>query len=162
MANGEPENVKADFVMLWIEDQLSDFVDGVHVLEEEIRDKFVREPKRITARTVAEAKEMLDKMKDSPPDVILLDLMLPRTPQALEDNRIDGNGGYLLWHNIRKNKWGKRMAGVPIVIVTARGKPEYYPAVVAEQRTEWLSKPADPHEISEAIDSLCEVSRGAK
>jgi CheY-like chemotaxis protein len=112
------------------------------------------------AQTVEDAERILDACETSArkPDVILLDLMLPQDEEDLRQRRVDLDGGYLLWFEIRQMRKWPTLAEVPILIITARGRPEYRDQVVSDRATQWLSKPADPSKVATAIAELLALS----
>jgi DNA-binding response OmpR family regulator len=57
-------------------------------------------------------------------------------------------------------KW-PTLVNVPVLIITARGRPEYRDQVVADSATRWLSKPADPSKVAENIKELLAPSEAA-
>ena len=139
--------------ILWIEDQIDDFITGMGVLEVELRNRGFEktEFERLDAKTVDEAERMLEISGTSTPkpDVILLDLMLPQGDDDLKLKKVDLDGGYLIWFEIRKMQKWPSLVKVPILIITARGRPEYRDQVIADPATRWLSKPADPAKVAD-------------
>ena len=145
--------------ILWIEDQLAELKEGVEELERLIKAKPKwNEVHRVEALTVDAAEKTLGELKDNPPDLIILDIMLSRTEETRKARlpRVDMNAGFFLWHRIRVlEEWGKAMTKVPIVVVTGRGNPEFRPKMEREDKNlKWLGKPVAPSEIAEAILSL--------
>ena len=158
-------NARRKLEIMWVEDQIEDFSPGMEVLKEELRNRGfeVTEFDRWTAITIEDAERMLETFEISAhkPDVILLDLMIPQDPEDLELRRVDIDGGYLIWFEIRKLKKWLSLVDVPILIITARGRPEYRDQVVADEATRWLSKPADPSKVAEKIKELLAPSEAA-
>jgi len=145
------------FVILWIEDELRGIEAGVDLLKGLLREKVRKEILVEEAPTVEEAEKRFTARRDSPPDLVLLDLMLPRNQQWLDakPRRMDMNAGFFLWHRLRMQKeWGEKIAEVPILVVTARGNPEFRPAMLEDERLRWLGKPVGPSELADSIVDL--------
>jgi CheY-like chemotaxis protein len=151
--------------IMWIEDQIEPFIVGLEVLIEELRSRgFELADERLEARTVEDAERMLDDCEISAPkpDVILLDLMLPQDQEDLRQSKVDLDGGYLIWFELRKMQKWPTLAEVPVLIITARGRPEYRDQVTSDPATKWLSKPAAPSEVAEIIKQLLTPSDAAR
>ena len=89
-------------------------------------------------RTAANGQLALDSLQqDSALCVILLDLMMPVM-----------NG----WQFRRAQAQDPRLAGIPVVVVTAAGAREDIPAIDA---TAWLSKPVDFDRLLATIGPFC-------
>lgn len=113
----------------------------------------------IEAATVEDAEKRLaefDKPGEQRPDFILLDLMLPQDKDDAEKRRVDLDAGYLIWFEIRILKKWQSLIDIPIIVITARGRPEYKDQVCSDPKTRWLSKPADPSKVAESIVELLE------
>ena len=151
--------------MIWIEDQIEEFIVGLESLREELRNRGFELTDEIQkAKTVEAAELMLDACEPSAPKpgVILLDLMLPQDEEDLQQNKVDLDGGYLIWFEIRHMRKWPTLAEVPVLIITARGRPEYRDQVAADRATRWLSKPADPSRVAEDIKQLLAPSDAAE
>jgi CheY-like chemotaxis protein len=141
----------------WIEDQLGDFINGGwSVLKKDIAERgFELEgEKPIEAKTVDEAERILARFNtpgEKKPDIILLDLMLPQDNEDLEKRSVDLDAGYVIWFQIRHLKKWPALTDIPIIVITARGRPEYMDQVRADRMTRWLPKPADPKTVTIAI-----------
>ena len=149
--------------VMWIEDQMEDLTDGLPVVQDQLRDQrfHINEDGSWTAKTVEEAEDKLTACEESEvkPDVILLDLMLPMDQEDADRERVDLDAGYLLWFEIRKMRKWPSLVEVPILIITARGRPEYKEQVTAPgERTLWRSKPASPADVAKSIATLLEPS----
>ncbi len=90
-------------------------------------------------RTAANGQLALDALQqDSALCVILLDLMMPVM-----------NG----WQFRQAQASDPRLAGIPVVVVTAAGSKEDIPAIDADG---WLSKPVDFDRLLATIVPLCD------
>jgi len=146
-------------VILWIEDQLLAIRDGVETLEDLVRKRMNRDPVIIGAGgDVETALAKLKQYSASPPDIIILDLMLPRNEKARKEGRVDMNAGFFLWHRLRHQEFGAEMAKVKVLVVTARGNPEFRAAMEEDEKLKWVGKPVGPSDLMEAIKELLESS----
>jgi len=152
------------FSILWIEDEYRQLFEFRELLQTKLAERLkcegdlVRFPE---APTVEAAEAVLEKMKNQPPDVILLDLILPIDEAAAEAKppETDMNAGYLLWYQLRRQKqWGEKMARVPIVVLTGRGNPEFRPTMEESDKLAWIQKPALASEVASAILELVGAS----
>ena len=152
--------------LFWIEDQLDEFVNGGWgVLKAELtkREFELEGEQPRAAKTVEEAEKMLqafDTSESQKPDGILLDLMLPQDEEELKNGKVDLDAGYLIWFEIRHLKRWSSLASVPIVVITARGRPEYMDQMLADVATRWLSKPADPSEVATMLVEIVTSAGG--
>jgi len=151
------------FRILWIEYELEKIEAGQIELVRLLKSKSGLNRKKIEiipAGWVNEAVEKLDAMRKNPPDLIILDFMLPRTEEAFrkEPPLVDPNAGYMLWHRLRKGMdWGKDMQQVPIIFITALSRPVYRPMMESDGNLKWLEKPIFPSEIVEVIKHRVEA-----
>jgi two-component system, cell cycle response regulator len=81
---------------------------------------------------VGTARDMLQRCSDSPPDLILLDVMLP-----------DRNGFEAL-EELRESKNGSR---VPVIMLTALSEPSYRTRGIRTGADDYLGKPFDLDEL---------------
>lgn len=146
--------------VFWIEDQLDEFIDGGWgIIKAELgKLEFALEGDGpIQAGNVEQAESMLntfDEDNAKRPDVILLDLMLPQDSDEAQCKRVDLDAGYLIWFEIRQLKKWRSLAQIPIIVITARGRPEYMDQVCNDRNTMWIPKPADPATVAKAISDL--------
>lgn len=148
--------------VFWIEDQLDEFISGAWgALQAEFQKRgFELEGSLpVEAKTLDATETMLKKSETGPkPDVILLDLMLPQDDEDIRNKRLDLDAGYLVWFEIRCLKKWPSIAEIPIVVITARGRPEYMDQMVGDPKTKWLSKPAEPAAVASAIVEVVGLS----
>jgi CheY-like chemotaxis protein len=143
--------------ILWIEDQLDDFIGGAwEILKVELgKQGFdLKGDGPAVAKRVDAAEQALDGYSTpecKAPDVILLDLMLPMDTEDERDGRVDLDAGYLIWFQIRHLGRWPLLADIPIIIITARGRPEYMDQMCADPQTQWIPKPADPVTVAQRI-----------
>ncbi len=147
-------------LVCWIEDQLDEFIDGgwdVLRAEFQKQDRELERSQPGEAKTLDAAEKMLQTFHTSAepkPDVILLDLMLPQDDEDIRNKRVDLDAGYLIWFEIRCLKKWPSIAEIPIIVITARGRPEYMDQMLADAKTRWLSKPADPATVAVTVVEL--------
>ena len=109
-------------------------------------DAFIRRPLEFILRdegyqptTAADAEEGLRAVESSPPDLILLDVMMP------------GKDG-LTW--CAELKADPRYAAIPIVLLSARGQERDRERALAIGAAEFLTKPYSPHELKLLVGQL--------
>ena len=151
------------FRILWIEYELEKIEAGQIELVRLLKSKSGLNRKKIEiipAGWVNEAVEKLDAMRKNPPDLIILDFMLPRTEEQFNAKppKVDTNAGFLLWHRLRQQiVWGTKMQQVPIIFVTALSRPVYRPMMESDSELKWLEKPVFPSEIAKVIKQRIET-----
>jgi CheY-like chemotaxis protein len=147
--------------VFWIEDQLDEFIESCwQVLTSELAKYEIElkgsRPDEGNTFLAAEIKlgwyatQELAKR----PSVIVLDLMLPQDDEDTLQRRVDLDAGYLIWFQIRHLKKWLPLAEIPIIVITARGRPEYMDQMCADPLTRWIPKPADPVAVAEGIVEL--------
>jgi DNA-binding response OmpR family regulator len=109
-------------------------------------DAFIRRPLEFILReegyqpeTAADAAEGLRAVESAPPDLIFLDVMMP------------GKDG-LTW--CAELKSDPRYAGIPIVLLSARGQESDRERALASGATELMTKPYSPHELKRRVREL--------
>ena len=156
--------------LLWIDDQLDQFVEEAWpALKTELsrRGYDLQEP-RLEAKTVDEAEDALERFQHgdiTPPQIVLLDLMFPVDAASLTAKEVDLDAGYFVWYKLRCEKSWPLLQGTPVIVITARGRPEYMDQVIDDPRSTWLSKPVNPtrlaEEIAKALDGPDQVAGDA-
>ena len=101
--------------------------------------KRVLRPLRYEVRTADDGQSALEDVDAFPPDLILLDVMMP------------GLSGFEV---CRKLKSQPETASIPIVIVTGLSDLDSRITGLEAQADDFLSKPADPNEIRARVKSL--------
>ncbi len=109
-------------------------------------DAFIRRPLEFILReegyqptTAADADEGLRAVEACPPDLIFLDVMMP------------GKDG-LTW--CAELKSDPRYAGIPIVLLSARGQASDREKALALGAADFLTKPYSPHELKRRVREL--------
>lgn len=151
------------FRVVWIEDEYRQLPEFSEVFAEALQDLLGASIQLMEAPTVRQAEGMLRDLAEHPPDLILLDIILPAHEQALTSSppRLDMNAGYFLWHRLRNRKrWGDKVALVPIVVVTARCNPEFKDAMIAAGNLLWADKPVAGMTVATLAHSLVGQVRG--
>jgi CheY-like chemotaxis protein len=90
-----------------------------------------------TVLTACDGKEALERLRGTPPEVIVLDLLLPR---------VDG------WEFARRYRTITGASAIPIVVVSAPHAPEL--AATPGGIVRWLSKPFDMEQLASTIVEL--------
>lgn len=157
------EKAQNPFRILWIEDQFGQLQEGVDEVKRVLTADHGLNIEIVSARTITNAEEAL--RASAKPNVILLDIMLPRDDESLKAGHVDMNGGYLIWYRLRKgsnSEYGRVTRQVPIVVVTARARPAFRAQMETDDKLKWLEKPVAPSEIANAIVGLTNVGRGGR
>jgi DNA-binding response OmpR family regulator len=94
--------------------------------------------------TAARGEDALARAKESPPDVILLDVMMP---------------GLTGWDVARQLKEDARTAGIPIVFLSARTQEEDLRRGEELGVAAYVTKPFDPGELVALIHQLSNTTR---
>jgi DNA-binding response OmpR family regulator len=109
-------------------------------------DAFIRRPLEFILReegyqpaTAADAEEGLRAVESCPPDLIFLDVMMP------------GKDG-LTW--CAELKGDARYAGIPIVLLSARGQERDRERALSLGAAEFLTKPYSPQELKRLVCEL--------
>jgi DNA-binding response OmpR family regulator len=97
----------------------------------------------ITAR---DGQEALDKASTERPDLIFLDVVMPR---------MDG------FQTCRALRSRSETKNVPIILVTTRGEPHYVRQGFESGCTDYITKPFDGEELLAKVRSHLEEARGA-
>jgi len=152
------------FRILWIEDDIDQLTQFVEELKGLLckPGNIGRPVKTDAVEWGTKAEKALERLKESPPDLIVLDVMLPRTQEAFEAEplKVDTNAGYMLWHRLRKQKeWGEKLATVPILVLTALSRPLYRPMMEQDGNLKWLDKPVMPSAAAGEIIALVKSSQ---
>ena len=144
----------APFRILWIEDDLYELKDGVKRVEELLREQLNRPVAIAEALCLDDAYAGVAGMKDSPPDIVILDIMLPRTKEdfGASPRVVDLNAGFLFWRRLRHRYGGSPIGRVPVLVLSALGMPEFRVTMEADRYgLKWLMKPVAPSKIVEEI-----------
>jgi CheY-like chemotaxis protein len=149
--------------ILWIEDQLVQTQAGVDQVRFLLNAELRREIAIIEAAWVDKAEEHLRELRGHPPDLIVLDIMLPRTEEAFnsEPRDVDMNAGFVIWHRLRRQQeWGAALAAVPILVVTAMARPLFRPLMEGDVALSWVEKPIGPSALANEALALLSRSGG--
>jgi CheY-like chemotaxis protein len=140
-------------IVLWIEDEL--LKEGAQLFRDRLSEILeLDEVAIIEAPHQESAEEKLLAMRNNPPHLIILDAMLPRNAKAAAATppRVDMNLGMLLWTRLRAlKKFGDEMAKIPVVVLTARGNPQFRPEMEADPTLLWLGKPMLAESLAEQV-----------
>jgi DNA-binding response OmpR family regulator len=109
-------------------------------------DAFIRRPLEFILReegyqpsSAANADEGMRAIEACPPDLIVLDVMMP------------GKDGFTLCGEL---KGDPRYAGIPIVLLSARGQEHDRQKGLALGAAEFITKPYSPHEFKRCVRQL--------
>ncbi len=101
--------------------------------------KFLLEQKGYEVRVTADGEEALKEVESAPPDLILLDLMIPK------------RDGYDVCQTIRANpEWNN----VRIIMLTARGLDVEREKGLALGADDYITKPFSTRELGERVNDL--------
>jgi DNA-binding response OmpR family regulator len=116
--------------------------------EEEVQQLLARSLRvnGFKVETASTAREALEKLQDSPPDLVLLDLFLP-----------DASG----WDVLMRVKATPEGSAIPVIILTAHSEPEQMREGERLGVDAFLAKPIDMNSILERIKALLRESGAA-
>ncbi len=88
----------------------------------------------------AGGKEGLEKMRQNPPDLVLLDLMMPD---------MDG------WEVYQQMKAGEKTRNIPVIVVTAKAQSiDKVLGLHIAKVDDYISKPFSPQELLNSVDKV--------
>ena len=94
--------------------------------------------------SAADGQEALEKARSEKPDLIILDLMLPKL------------SGYQV---CRMLKFDEQYKNIPIIIFTARAQEQDKKTSLEVGADAYLSKPFEPEVLLDKVDSLLNISK---
>lgn len=92
--------------------------------------------------TASDGEECLEKMKSENPDLVILDLMMPKMD------------GYNVLIVIKEMKDSLKIADIPIMVLTARGDAKVRELVEAEKIADYQVKPFKAEELLVKIKKI--------
>ncbi len=114
-------------------------------------DAFIRRPlewillqEGFCAETVADGDECLERLHSEPPDLLILDVMMP------------GLDGFEI---CRRMKDDPQLRRIPVVLLSARGREHDRERGLALGAAEYLTKPYSPTDLLQRIRGLLETSQ---
>ncbi len=103
--------------------------------------EFLMKQAGFQVRTAEDGEQALEAMEDHPPDLVLLDVMMPR------------KNGYEVCEEIRRRpEW----AGLPVVMLTAKGRDVEREKGLALGADDYITKPFSTQEV---VDKVKEILR---
>ena len=133
-----PREQKEQIKILIAEDEL----DPQYIMAK----RFSEEGFRVV--TAQDGREAIDKIREQAPDIIILDLMMPK---------VDGFGVLrYLRENVPPSKWQ------PVIIVSARRDLENFTEDFFSQSDYYIPKPCKLRDIMEAVHFLLQQRFSAK
>ena len=113
-------------------------------------DAFIRRPlewilqqEGFEAETAADGDECIEQLRSAPPDLLILDVMMP------------GLDGFEI---CRRMKDDPRLREVPVILLSARGREHDRDRGLALGASEYLTKPYSPSDLLLRIRGLLETS----
>ena len=105
-------------------------------------ERLYLEKENYTVRTAADGNAALGEFRKQPPDLILLDVMLP------------GIDGYEVLRNVRKS------GNIPVIMVTARGETFDKVLCLELGADDYIVKPFDGKEMTARVKAVLRRARG--
>ena len=105
--------------------------------------KFIMEQAGYDVRVARDGDDALTQMAQQPPDLVLLDVMMPRMT------------GYDVCQAIRANP---DYAGTRIIMVTAKGRPAERDKGLALGADDYVTKPFSTRDVMQQVRSLLETA----
>lgn len=137
---------KRPFRILFVDDDFRTISDGVPVVEGELEKLLGRSVTHEVAQSSREAEALLLASRDAPPDVVVLDVMLPEETGG----KVQMTEGILLLARIRQ-ALGEPWADTPVLVLTARNVPQLRSLIESGKALAWKGKPAHPRKLAQAI-----------
>ena len=107
-------------------------------------ERLYLEKENYVVRTAADGKAALEEFRKQPPDLILLDVMLP------------GADGYEVLRNVRKS------GNIPVIMVTARGETFDKVLCLELGADDYIVKPFDGKEMTARVKAVLRRARGTE
>lgn len=101
--------------------------------------KFKLEQEGYTVISANDGQSGLQKIKDEKPDMVLLDVMMP------------GLSGYEVCQKIKEDA---ELAGIPVVILTAKGQERDREQGLTMGASDYITKPFSPNRLLELVKSM--------
>jgi two-component system alkaline phosphatase synthesis response regulator PhoP len=101
--------------------------------------KFKLEQEGYTVISANDGQSGLQKIKEEKPDMVLLDVMMP------------GLSGYEVCQKIREDA---ELAGIPVVILTAKGQERDREQGLTMGASDYITKPFSPNRLLELVKSM--------
>ncbi|HAD81916.1 MAG: hypothetical protein A2509_02800 [Candidatus Edwardsbacteria bacterium RIFOXYD12_FULL_50_11] len=101
--------------------------------------KFKLEQEGYTVISANDGQSGLQKIKEEKPDMVLLDVMMP------------GLSGYEVCQKIREDA---ELAGIPVVILTAKGQERDREQGLSMGASDYITKPFSPNRLLELVKSM--------
>jgi two-component system alkaline phosphatase synthesis response regulator PhoP len=101
--------------------------------------KFKLEQEGYTVISANDGQSGLQKIKEEKPDLVLLDVMMP------------GLSGYEVCQKIKEDA---DLAGIPVVILTAKGQERDREQGMTMGASDYITKPFSPNRLLELVKSM--------
>lgn len=101
--------------------------------------KFKLEQEGYTVISANDGQSGLQKIKEEKPDLVLLDVMMP------------GLSGYEVCQKIKEDA---ELAGIPVVILTAKGQERDREQGLTMGASDYITKPFSPNRLLELVKSM--------
>ncbi len=101
--------------------------------------KFKLEQEGYTVIAANDGQSGLQKIKEEKPDMVLLDVMMP------------GLSGYEVCQKIKEDA---ELAGIPVVILTAKGQERDREQGLTMGASDYITKPFSPNRLLELVKSM--------
>jgi len=101
--------------------------------------KFKLEQEGYTVISANDGQSGLQKIKEEKPDMVLLDVMMP------------GLSGYEVCQKIKQDA---ELAGIPVVILTAKGQERDREQGLTMGASDYITKPFSPNRLLELVKNM--------
>jgi len=101
--------------------------------------KFKLEQEGYTVISANDGQSGLQKIKEEKPDMVLLDVMMP------------GLSGYEVCQKIKEDA---ELAGIPVVILTAKGQERDREQGLTMGASDYITKPFSPNRLLELVKNM--------
>jgi CheY-like chemotaxis protein len=98
---------------------------------------LILQPQNVQVDGATSGQEALDRMRHNPPDVVMLDIMMPDMD------------GWEVYHHMRADL---HLKNIPVIVVTARNNS--FEEIIARERagvSDYVTKPFVPNDVRQSL-----------
>ena len=107
---------------------------------------LILQPQNVQVEGATSGQEALETMRHDPPDVVMLDIMMPEMD------------GWEVYHQMRADF---RLKKIPVIVVTARNNS--FEEIIARERAgvnDYVTKPFVPNDVRQSLAKVVDLETG--